>query len=290
MGVIIYTLGWPYVFFVMGTLGLLVVLPWMKLVRAPREHPRMKPAELAEIQAGGALVSMDSRQKFPGGGFQWSALRQLLASRMMIGVYLGQYCIATITAFFLTWFFSYLVKERHMNILNAGFVAVLPALCGFCGGVLGGVFSDFLLRRGYSLTFARKLPIVAGMLLSCIIVTCNYVRTDWLVVLFMSLAFFGKGIGALGWTVISDTAPKQVMGLCGALFNMFGNISTITTPIAIGYIIKYTGGFNGALVFVGAHAIGAVLSYLVVVGRIQRLELTGMEPNGFPVEIPPSRA
>jgi MFS transporter, ACS family, glucarate transporter len=54
---------------------------------------------------------------------------------------------------------------------------------------------------------------------------------------------------------------------------MFGNISSITTPIIIGYIIQGTGSFNGALVFVGANALVAVFSYLVVVGEIKRLQL-----------------
>ena len=32
----------------------------------------------------------------------------------------------------------------------------------------------------------------------------------WLVVSIMSLAFFGKGFGALGWAVVSDTSPKEI--------------------------------------------------------------------------------
>ena len=160
-----------------------------------------------------------------------------------------------------------------MTILKAGFIASLPAVCGFSGGVLGGVISDWLLRRGNSLTFSRKLPIVCGLLLSTTMVFCNYVDAEWMVVGFMTLAFFGKGIGALGWAVISDTAPRQIAGVSGGLFNMFGNISSITTPIVIGYIIQTTGSFNGALVFVGANALVAMLSYLVIVGPIRRMEL-----------------
>src|SRR5215208_6603997 len=90
----------------------------------------------------------------------------------------------------------------------------------------------------------------------------------------MALAFFGKGIGALGWAVVSDTSPKEIAGLSGALFNTFGNIASITTPIVIGYIIQNTGSFNGALVFVGANALIAMLSYLLIVGEIRRVELT----------------
>ena len=54
---------------------------------------------------------------------------------------------------------------------------------------------------------------------------------------------------------------------------MFGNISSITTPIIIGYIIQTTGSFNGALVFIGANALVAILSYLLIVGEIRRLVL-----------------
>jgi ACS family glucarate transporter-like MFS transporter len=35
----------------------------------------------------------------------------------------------------------------------------------------------------------------------------------------MSLAFFGKGLGALGWAVMSDVAPRQIAGLAGGVFN-----------------------------------------------------------------------
>ncbi len=58
-------------------------------------------------------------------------LKQLLSNRMLLGVYLGQYCINVLTYFFLTWFPVYLVQERGMSILKAGFVASLPAICGF---------------------------------------------------------------------------------------------------------------------------------------------------------------
>ena len=54
---------------------------------------------------------------------------------------------------------------------------------------------------------------------------------------------------------------------------MFSMFSGIVTPIAIGYIVGTTGSFNGALIYVGVHALVAVLSYLVLVGDIKRIEL-----------------
>ena len=93
-----------------------------------------------------------------------------------------------------------------------------------------------------------------------------------MVVGFMALAFFGKGVGALGWAVVSDTSPKQIAGLSGGLFNTFGNLASITTPIVIGYILEATGSFAGALVFVGANAAVAILCYVFMVGDIKRFE------------------
>lgn len=72
---------------------------------------------------------------------------------------------------------------------------------------------------------------------------------------------------------MSDTSPKELAGLSGGLFNTFGNISGITTPIIIGYIVEGTGSFNGALIFVGVNALVAIFSYLVIVGEIKRVEL-----------------
>jgi ACS family glucarate transporter-like MFS transporter len=167
-----------------------------------------------------------------------------------------------------------------MSVLKGGFAVALPALCGSIGGVLGGICSDALLRRGHSLTFARKAPIIAGMLLSVTMIACNYTNVQAVVMFLMSLAFFGKGFGALGWTVIADTSPKELIGLNGGLFNLFGNTAGITTPIIIGFIVQKTGSFNGALVFVAVTALMAIFSYVVIVGEIKRVNLTPAEPTG----------
>src|ERR1700759_5513789 len=195
-------------------------------MKNPADHPGVSRAELEYIEQGGGVISGQkqarSADKIESTG-GWSLVRQLLSNRMLVGVYLAQYCINVLTYFFLTWFPIYLVQARGMTILQAGLVASLPAICGFFGGGLGGGLADGLSRRGCSLTVARKVPIVGGMLLSTCIIGCNYVSTDWIVVALMSLAFFGKGIGALGWAVVADTSPKQALGLSGAIFNMFGN-------------------------------------------------------------------
>ncbi|CAB3729758.1 MFS transporter [Trinickia soli] len=275
MGWLVHAFGWHAVFIVMGVLGIVMAIAWRLFMKDPREHPGVNRAEIEYIEAGGGLVDLDRGERGVAKkqGPDLRHIRQLLRSRMLMGIYLAQYCINALTYFFISWFPVYLVQARGMSILKAGFVASVPAIAGFLGGILGGIVSDALLRRGSSLSVARKVPIVLGMLLSMSMVICNYVDAQAIVVAVMALAFFGKGLGALGWAVNSDTAPKEIAGLSGALMNTFGNLSSITTPIAVGYIVGHTGSFNGALVFVGLHGLVACVCYLFMVGKIERVKL-----------------
>ena len=272
MGLIIALAGWPWVFIFMSVAGLLGAAVWRRMVYEPREHPRVSAAELDYIAAGGAIVETtpQSAAKSPPGLLK-RKLFVLLGTPTLLGLYLSQFSINTLTYFFITWFPVYLVEDRGLSIVHAGLFATLPAICGFVGGVLGGIFSDWLLRRGFSLTRARKIPVVAGMTLALSIVGCNYVESNAMLLLLMSLAFFGKGIGALGWAVMSDVAPRDCAGLSGGIFNMFGNLSSILTPIVIGYILLRTGSFDLVLGIVAGAALVAALCYLLLVGEIRRL-------------------
>ncbi|EAA3691131.1 MFS transporter [Salmonella enterica] len=273
LGWLTFAWGWQHVFTVMGIIGFILTFIWVRYVHNPSEHPMISRQELKYITDGGAIIDMDTKSAAKKSSGGWTSVKQMLTNRMLMGVFLGQYFINSITWFFLTWFPIYLVLQRGMSILNVGFIASIPAICGFAGGILGGVCSDWLLKKGMSITAARKIPIVFGMLLATSLILCNYIESHVVVVSLMALAFFGKGFGALGWTVVSDVAPKEAAGMCGGLFNAFGNVASIVTPLVIGYLVKEMHSFNSALIFVGASAIAAMLCYLLVVGKISRMEL-----------------
>jgi len=275
-GWIIHTMGWQSCFWFMGLLGLALAFIWFTNIYGVKQHPRISQQEVDFIERGGGLVHTDEEHKstVKVNPLSWATVSMLLSHRMLVGVYIGQFCITTLTWFFLTWFPVYLEQARHLSILKAGFAAAVPGLCGGIGGILGGIVSDRLLRSGRSLSFARKAPIMAGMALSITMIACNYTGAQGLMLLFMSIAFFGKGVGALGWTVISDTSPKGLVGMNGALFNFIGNMAGIVTPIVIGYIVETTHSFNGALIYVSLVALCAIISYGPVVGEIKRLNLS----------------
>ncbi len=268
-----HALGWHHVFFFMGGLGVVLACVWFATMGDPKTHSRMSRREFEFISENGALVGLDTGAAKDRRRFTRREISTLFTSRMLWAIYIGQYCITALTYFFITWFPIYLVKERGMNIMTVGMVAALPAICGFSGGILGGALSDYLIRRGFTVSFARKTPFMIGMVLATAIMAAPFAVSDTAVVVIMSLAFFGKGLGAIGWAVVADVAPREMTGLSGGVFNGIGNTAGIVTPLVIGFVVASTGSFDRALWFVGAHGIVAILAYGVLAGRFKRIEL-----------------
>jgi ACS family D-galactonate transporter-like MFS transporter len=261
------TLGWRMLFVIVGTLGVLFGVLWIALCRDPGGSRHVNTAELAHIAAGGGLGEQVEPTRF-----EWRNIGFLLRQRQILGASIGQFASNATLVFFLTWFPTYLVTERHMAWLKVGFFAVLPFIAATAGVVSGGLLSDWLLQRTGSANIARKLPLVAGLVLASSIVAANFLASDALVIGVMSLAFFGQGMCNLGWTLITDVAPKRLVGLTAGLFNLCANLAGIVTPLAVGLIVSATGSFALALGFIAILAATGALSYLFVLGDVRRVE------------------
>jgi ACS family glucarate transporter-like MFS transporter len=274
-GWLVSSFGWPWPFFVLGAIGFAAAFVWVWFMHEPRRHPKISQAELDHIIAGGALVDIDESEELrTKPHVSGAVVRALLTSRMLWCVYLGQYATIALSYFFITWFPIYLVQARHMDIMSAGFATVAPSLFGFAGGISGGWISDWLIKRGRSVSFARKTPYIVGMFAASSLIFAALSDSNVVIVALMSFAYFSKGLaaGAGTWAVVTDTAPKEAVGLAGSIFNCIGNIAGIVTPIVFGYIVAVTGGNYGAgLYFVGAHCIAAALLFLFVMGPIERV-------------------
>lgn len=266
--------GWEWPFFVLGAIGLIALLFWLGYMNEPRKHPGVSERELRHIVDGGGLVEIDSLQERKAKPrVSRQLVKKLLTNRMLWCAYIGQYCVIALSYFFITWFPIYLVQARGMNILDAGFATVAPALFGFLGSISGGFISDRLIQRGWSLSWARKTPYIVGMLMAASLIIAAGLNSNFWIIAVMSFAFYGKGVaaGAGTWAIIADTAPKEAVGLAGAFFNGFGNIAGFTTPILFGVIVALTGSYGIGLIFVGAHCVVAALLFLFVMGPIERV-------------------
>lgn len=273
---LLHAYGWRFLLMAVGLLGVLYGLVWWRKYHEPHQSTSANRAELDYIAAGGGVV--DGGQKATV--FRWSQIPALLRHRNMLGICLGQFACNSTNVFFLTWFPTYLVIERHMPWLKVGWVAVLPFIAASLGTLAGGWLSDALLRRGYSLNLARKLPVIAGLLTASVIVLANYVQSDAWVIAILCVAYFAQGMSALAWMIVSDIAPKGLLGLSGGLFNLFANAAGIVTPLTIGLIVSATGSFVWALAFVATITALGALCYLFMVRDLRRLPDLPCVENG----------
>ncbi|MEM5004640.1 MFS transporter [Priestia megaterium] len=264
-------LGWRGLFITTGIIGIAWGIIWYIFYRDPSQHSKVNKAELQHIEEGGGLVKA-ADNKGERAKFEWGNLKEAFSHRKLWGIYLGQFAVNSTLWFFLTWFPTYLVEYRGLDFLKSGFLASAPFLAAFVGVLLSGFVSDALVKKGVSLGIARKTPIIAGLLLSTSIIGANYVNSTSLIIMFMAIAFFGNGLASITWVFVSTLAPKHLVGLTGGVFNFIGGLASIIVPIVIGFLAK-GGNFAPALVFIAALALLGALSYIFLVGKVERIKV-----------------
>lgn len=261
--------GWRALFVVCGLLGLGFSTLWWRRYREPADCPRAGAAELAYIRAGGG----DAVRSLAPVRFRWRDVGRLLRSRRMLGACIGQFASNSTLVFFLTWFPTYLQRERGVAADTLSAFAAAPFVAAALGVIVGSCLSDRMTARLGSATLGCKVPVVGGLLLCACIALANHVGDNRVVVAILSLAFFGQGMASLGWTVISNIAPPRLLGLAGGLFSLAANLAGVVTPLLVGAIVARTGSFQGALYVIGATALVGVLAFGWLLDEVEPLAL-----------------
>jgi len=266
--------GWKGLFIITGSIGIVWGIIWYFIYRDPADHPAINMAELQYIEEGGGLIARKTAAaKMTKQPFNRKDLQEVFSHRKLWGIYIGQFCLNATMWFFLTWFPTYLVKYRGMDFIKSGFLASVPFIAAFCGILLAGFFSDYMIRKGVPVSIARKAPVISGLILSLSIIGANYVSSPALIILFMCIAFFGNGFASITWVFVSALAPKHLLGLTGGVFNFIGGLAAVIVPLVIGFLVK-GGSFAPAIVFIGILGIAGALSYIFLVGNVKRIEIT----------------
>lgn len=263
------SIGWRGLFIVTGIIGIVWSIVWYIVYRDPDKSPWVGNDELRYIQEGGGVTEEDIKRENnnkPKAKITVANLKKLF-TRRLIGIYLGQFAISGTFWFFLTWFPTYLTKAKGIDFLQSGFLSSIPYLAAFVGVILAGNVSDRLIRIGKSESFARKAPVITGLLLTLLIMGSNFTNNPALIIMFMSIAFFGNGLATITWVFVTALAPKNLIGLAGGIFNLCGALASIVIPIVIGFLVS-NGNFSSALAFIAFIALLGALSYIFIVGKI----------------------
>lgn len=260
---------WRLTFLFIGVAGVIWSLVWWWFyAETPEKHHMANAAEIAYIR-GGQITKHGTDHVIP---MKWF---QLLRYRNIVAMCLGFFTINYISYFFITWLPTYLIKQAGMGMLQMGFVAALPLLCGLIAEIFGGWLSDRILASGrFSITVVRKLFLIGGLTLALCIGLAPFTSSVFITVVLLCVAKAGTTTAASQvWALPGDVAPKNMTGMVAGLQNMVSNFGGVIGPIVTGFIVAQTGSFTAALLFSAFIGFLGILNYAFLLDRIEPIQV-----------------
>lgn len=233
--------SWRASFWILGGLSGIWMVVWLIYFRDdPRSHPQITQPELDRLHEGGRHAGTRV------GIVPWGHLIRRMAPTSLV-----YFCYGWTGWLYFTWLPTFFLNGFHLNIKNSALFASGVFLAGVVGDTLGGVVSDYLLRRTGKLVIARS-NLIAGMMVGSLLclVPVLFARDLVVISLCLSAAFFflEMVIGPI-WAVPMDIAPSYA-GTASGMLNLGAAIAGIITPIVFGLIVDLTG--NWTLPFAGS--------------------------------------
>ena len=233
---IMMTLGWRYVFYIFGTLGLVWAIFWgFWFHNEPKNMPGIKEAELKHIEEGREIKTHKN------------SLQVFLKIIKMPNVWalMGMYhCLLYGAYFYLSWMPKYLKNGKHIDDAHIAFLASLPFILGTIGCFCGGFLSDFIAKKK-GLKWGRRSVGMFGLIMSgsCMVgSTLIADPTTSIIVLAFGLAFKDFTL-PVSWATSADIGGQNSGAVAGAM-GMAGQLGSTIMSIAFGYILTATGSWD----------------------------------------------
>jgi sugar phosphate permease len=229
--------GWHWAFYVCGAVGIVWAAWWWFAYRnLPEEHGLVNRAELERIRGTDAQGNVNPPKIEARPTVPWATL---LRSPNMWAIMCAYFTYVYCLWIFLSWLPSYLVDYRHFTLVKVGWLASLPLLAGVVGDTVGGLATDWLLRKTGKARFARRAVAIVG-LLGCVafIVPAALVEDAYAAVFCLTGAmFFLECTIGPSWAVPMDTGGKY-SGTVSGMMNMAGNIGGALSPLVFGFLAQ----------------------------------------------------
>jgi ACS family hexuronate transporter-like MFS transporter len=180
------------------------------------------------------------------------------------------------------WIGRYLVDVHHWDLQKIGWFAMLPFIIADVGNIVGGYFTQFIIKKGVPIPKARKIAVgIAGSIMGVSLLIAPLVITTPV----SALIIFGiAGFGYTAYTANSlafpaDVVPKSAAasvwglacvgtGLGGAIFQSLSGLTLKKVSASHSYAVAYDALFIGF----GALAIIGLLIMLFCMGPLVKNE------------------
>jgi ACS family hexuronate transporter-like MFS transporter len=151
--------------------------------------------------------------------------------------------------FYIFWFPEYLKRARGFDMAAIGKYSWIPFAVAGVGNFLGGGLSAWLLRRGASMTVARKgaVTFFAALMTSAIGVVL--VQQAWLAIALVSIAMLGyTGSLANMLALPGDVFPKNAVASVYGLASMGSGFGGMLFTLITGWVVDH---YSYTPVFIG---------------------------------------
>jgi len=243
--------GWRPAVAIPGVLGFLWLIAWRWLYYPPESHSRISPQEREMIAADRLESEFQAEAARP----RW---RDLLKLPQTWGTIIAKTSTDPIFFFITEWFPIYLVAkgiELKSSVITVG----IPFVVADAGSFFAGWFSGYLVRRGRSLSFARKLPIIYGGIGMTLLIPTIFTTNKYLIALLFSMVTFTYA----GFTIMANTLPSDLFesGSVASVSGMGGTgtgLGTIVAFLLVGHV-------SDARQAMGTHAFDPIVIVLGII-------------------------
>ncbi len=251
IGTVLLISGWRMVFFVSGAVGIAWVFWWAWSYRSA-----------ADV----SIATLDARliaQKF--------SLIDLIAMRQVQVIVFAKFMSDSAWYFYLFWLPKYLYDARGFDVKHVTYYAWIPYAASGIGSFLGGWFSSYLLSRGHSLNYSRKLVLGLSALFMPVVMLVSHVPVGWALALF-SIAFFcQQSWSGLIMTLPADIFPLSAVGSVSGMIGFGGAIGGAIFGVVAGYLLSHGFGYATLFYIVGTFHLIGFLAILLLGGRLHPL-------------------
>lgn len=184
---------------------------------------------------------------------------KLLKNRFVSRLLLAKIFIEPVWYFVTFWIGRYLVDVHHWDLKKIGWFAMIPFIMADFGNIVGGYFTQYIIKRGVPIPKARRIALaLSGITMILPLLSAPFiVTTPMSALILFGLAGFGyTSYTANALALTADVVPKSAAasawglscignGIGGAIFQSLSGITLKYVSVSYSYAIAYNVLFVG---------------------------------------------
>lgn len=292
------SIGWEWVFYIFGGIGLVWLLPWLLFIQSHPAIPLPPDSAVHHVSSGqpGAphnleidvippdpvLAGSPSREEQHEANEKTPERRpvpwrRILTNKYTWAILVNQYCNCWGFFVLLQWLPSYYRQAFGVDLKSLGMVSIVPYCVQFTVGLAVGFVADWMVYRlKVPLVVIRKGSQTIALLgAAFFMLLAGFVATNITQgVIFITLALGINSLSNVGLSVAHFDINPEFAGVIFGLGNTAATLTGIVGVQVTGLILKWTGSW--ALVFLAAafHYVLGVIVWLAFAHPDRKLVLT----------------